>query len=72
MPEYEGMDTEKYIGLRRAAATLGAPAAWLKREADQKRVPCLHVGRRRMFDVEAVERSLTERANGKGVGRDSD
>ena len=66
------MDNEKYIGLRRAAATLGVPAAWLKREADKKRVPCLRVGRRRMFDIEAVERLLTERAKGMGVGHERD
>ena len=66
------MDNEKYIGLRRAAATLGVPTAWLKREADEKRVPCLLVGRRRMFDIEAVERSLTERAKGMGVGHERD
>ena len=66
------MDNEKYIGLRRAAATLGVPTAWLKREADEKRVPCLLVGRRRMFSVEAVERSLTERAKGKGAGHERD
>lgn len=37
------------------------PVAWLKREADAGRLPCIRAGRRRMFDLEAVLKSLRER-----------
>jgi len=43
------------------------PAAWLRREADAGRLPCIRVGRRRMFELEAVLSALADR-QGKGVG----
>lgn len=48
--------------LRRAAALLGLPVKWLRREADGGRLPCLRVGRRRLFDIEVVRRALDDRA----------
>ena len=36
----------------------GLSAAWLKQEADSGRLPCLLVGRRRMFDPVAVRAAL--------------
>jgi len=40
------------------------PAAWIRREADAGRLPCIRAGRRRMFDVAAVLKALTERREG--------
>jgi len=44
------------------ARRLRLPVAWLKAEADAHRIPCLRAGRRRVFNLEAVERALAERA----------
>jgi hypothetical protein len=38
------------------------PAAWLRREADAGRIPCIVVGRSRMFDIASVMTALAERA----------
>jgi hypothetical protein len=54
--------TESFVPLRRAAARLGVPAAWLRAEAVAGRVPSLRVGRRLLMNPEAVERVLLERA----------
>jgi len=56
-----------FVPLKVAAARLGVPAAWLSNEADADRIPFLRVGRRRMFNVEAVEGVLLERA-AQGAG----
>lgn len=45
------------------AERTGLPVAWLKREADEGRLPCIRVGRRRYFDAEAVEQALLKRQN---------
>ena len=52
----------KFVSLTAAAAVLGLPSAWLKREAEAKRVPSVRAGRRRLFNVEAVEAALLQRA----------
>lgn len=59
------MDTqtcEAFESLKVAATRLGVPAAWLKSEAEAKRIPCLRVGRRMLFNVGQVERALLEKA----------
>jgi len=38
--------------------------AWLKREADAGRLPCIRAGRWRMFDLDAVLKALCERREG--------
>ncbi|MCC6427498.1 MAG: hypothetical protein IT435_11830 [Phycisphaerales bacterium] len=64
------MSHEKILHNEREAANrLGVPASWLRREADADRVPCLRVGRRRMFDLEAVRLALIERAKREAVAR---
>ena len=40
----------------------GLTLAWLKAEAQAGRLPCLRVGRRLLFDPEAVEHVLLQRA----------
>jgi len=46
-------------GLTRA---LRLPRAWLLQEADAGRIPCLRVGRRRLFNVDAVRAALARQA----------
>jgi excisionase family DNA binding protein len=50
------------IPLAEMAVRCGVPDAWLRREAEAKRIPSLRVGRRLLFNVEAVERALLARA----------
>jgi hypothetical protein len=45
-----------------AAYSLGVSKAWLMREADAGRVPYLDVGKTRLFNVEAVGRTLLDRS----------
>jgi hypothetical protein len=40
----------------------GLSIAWLKAEADAGRIPCFKAGRKLLFDPEAVEQSLLQRA----------
>jgi hypothetical protein len=44
------------------ARRLRVPASWLKAEAEASRVPCLRAGRGFLFNPEAVERVLAQRA----------
>lgn len=57
----------KYLNLRQLARTTSLPMAWLKREADAGRIPCLKAGRSRMFDLDRVRIALQERSNTKRV-----
>lgn len=52
----------KLLTLPRLARSLRLPVAWLRAEADAGRIPCLRIGRKRRFSLEAVERALLERA----------
>ena len=54
--------SEAFVPLRRAAARLGVPAAWLRAEAQAGRLPCLRVGRRLLFNPDSIEAALLERA----------
>ncbi len=57
-----GVLDARYTTIEHAAARLGVPVAWLRREAEAGTVPSLRVGRRLLFDVEAVAEALRERA----------
>jgi hypothetical protein len=57
------------IPLHRLAARLRLPSEWLKAEADAGRIPCLRVGRRTLFNPEAVERAIADLAAGPAGGR---
>jgi hypothetical protein len=61
-------ELELFMSVRRAAARLGVPAAWLRAEAQAGRVPCLRAGRRLLVNPQAVERVLMERARQAGEG----
>lgn len=72
---HAGMTTphqSQLVNLRELARRLrrfGITHAWLKQEAEAGRIPCMRAGRRLLFNVEAVEESLIERAtNGEGGG----
>lgn len=51
----------QYIKLKELARSTRLPAAWLRREADEGRLPCIKAGRIRMFDPEAVKAALSIR-----------
>lgn len=59
------MSTE-FITLKQLARTTGLPEAWLRREADARRLPCIRAGRVRMFDPEAVRQALEKLQEQKG------
>ena len=44
------------------AMTLHVPRAWLRDEARAGRIPSLRIGRRYMFNIDAVSRALADRA----------
>jgi len=49
------------LNLNQLSEQTGLPTAWLKREADERRIPCIRAGRRRMFNLQAVLKVLTDR-----------
>jgi hypothetical protein len=56
------MNTPQLCRLSGLSTHLRLPARWLKAEAKAGRIPCLQVGARMLFNIEAVERALAERA----------
>ncbi|MEK6675971.1 MAG: hypothetical protein AABZ47_10000 [Planctomycetota bacterium] len=48
--------------LRGVAVQLKLPMAWLRSEAEAGRIPCLRVGRKMKFNLDAVRRVLAKRA----------
>ncbi len=50
------------VSIRRLARELRLPIAWLKTEAQTGQIPCLHIGRKCVFNLTAVKRVLAERA----------
>ena len=52
----------RLVNLRQLALALRLPRAWLEAEALAARIPCLRIGSRLRFSLEAVEQSLAERA----------
>jgi hypothetical protein len=56
------MNATKFISLPELAERLGLSENWLKQSADAGDIPMLKAGARRMFNLEAVERVLAERA----------
>jgi hypothetical protein len=63
-PDNRGM--EKTLHTLRMLAErfkpFGLTQAWLKAEADAGRIPCFRAGQRMLFDPEAVEQALLQRA----------
>ena len=52
----------KLLNIHGLARALHIPAAWLKAEATAGRIPCLKIGRRRLFNPAAVKAVLAQRA----------
>lgn len=50
------------LPLNRMARRLRVTMDWLRSEAEAGRVPCLKADRRYLFNPDAVERTLAERA----------
>lgn len=49
------------LTLSQLSERTGLPAAWLRREADAGRLPCIRAGRLCMFDLAAVMKALAQR-----------
>jgi hypothetical protein len=65
------MTDARFVSINELADRTGLPAAWLKREAEEARIPSTKVGRRRFFDTAAVLKALADRPDaGKAVARD--
>ncbi len=47
-----------FVSLDCLAATLRLPRSWLRAEALARRIPCVRIGRRLLFDVEAVRAAV--------------
>lgn len=60
MPYSEGMETQQLFSIHGLSLALQLPRIWLANEADAGRIPCLRIGRRRLFNLEAVRRVLAE------------
>ena len=56
------MADRKLVNINGLANTLRVSRGWLKAEADAGRIPCLKAGRKLLFNPEAVELVLSERA----------
>ena len=67
MPVHDGgmsRNQQTFIPIRRAAALLGVPVAWLRREAEAGRVPAVRAGTRWLVHLDRAQTVLTERAEG--------
>jgi hypothetical protein len=53
---------EPLTSLAGLSARLRLPREWLRAEAIAGRIPCLKIGRKLLFSLSAVEKSLAERA----------
>lgn len=56
------METKKYITLKGLSLTIGLPKTYLRKLAEKREIPCLDVGGRLKFNLEAVQRALSELA----------
>jgi hypothetical protein len=57
----------RLLPLNPTARSLRVPARWLRAEAEAGRIPHLKAGRVLLFDVDAVERVLLDRARSEGL-----
>lgn len=55
-------DHAKLLPVGPMARVLRVPVRWLKDEAEAGRVPCLKAGNVYLFDPDAVEQALVDRA----------
>lgn len=52
----------RLIGLSALSRRYGIPPTWLREEAEEGRIPCVKTGQGFLFDLQAVEHALIERA----------
>jgi hypothetical protein len=64
------MKNDNLINLYTLSKELNLPVKWLKAKAVEGHIPCLRIGRRFRFNIEAVNAALLKMA-AKG-GRDED
>ncbi len=57
------------LSLSRLGRRLGLTQQWLRTEADAGRIPCLRAGNRYVFDLAAVQETLSQRAGRNPQGR---
>lgn len=55
-------DRTSFVPITTLAYHTGLSASWLRAEARANRIPYIQMGRRWMFNIDAVEQSLLERA----------
>ena len=60
------LTASKLLPLGPMARRLRVPSKWLRAEAEADRVPCLKAGKAILFDADAVEQALLERARKGG------
>ena len=53
---------EVFVNIHGLARILQLPCEWLKAEANAGRLPCLRIGNRFRFNVDAVKSALAEQA----------
>lgn len=63
-------ETDELLALPDLARRLRVPASWLKREADEGRLPHVRAGRQRLFNLAAVAALLADRAAREGLERE--
>src|SRR5262249_59906699 len=68
MPPLRSPIVKTLTGLTGLSARLRLPRLWLRAEALAGRIPCLKIGRKLLFNPDAVEKALADRAAG-GEGR---
>ena len=56
-------DRTSFVPITRLAYHTGLSVSWLRAEAQANRIPSIRMGRRWMFNIDAVERALLERAS---------
>jgi len=54
--------SNSFLSLDALSVTLGLPRTYLRAEAKAERIPCLRIGRRLLFDADAVRKTLAARA----------
>lgn len=53
---------DELLNVHGVARVFRLPVAWVQAEADRGALPCLRVGRRRLFSLAAVRAALVKRA----------
>jgi len=53
---------DQLANLNELAYSLKLPLDWLKAQADTGRIPCLRIGRKRLFNISAVRQTLAQLA----------